>query len=745
MPESSSTTGCAYRAFISYSHRDKPWADWLHKALETYRVPSKLVGRETAAGTIPRRLNPVFRDREELASATDLGRKVNEALAQSQNLIVICSPASATSHWVNEEVLAYKRMGRAERIFCLIVGGDPDASEMSARESEECFCPALRFRLDANGLPTHERTEPIAADARPGKDGKGNAKLKLIAGMLDVGFDQLKQREQQRRVRRMTAIAALALVVMAVTIVLSVFALISRHQAVIAQAAAERRQKQAEDLVDFMLGNLSDKLEAESRLDTMQDVDNKAMAYFDALPATDLNDTSLAQRAKALETIGYVRMATGDLPSALQAFRSSTRISSRLAAKAPADVSRQVAYAQTLSWIGMIHYQQGKLAIAQQDWQMAHRVLQPSVEQAPNDLALLQQTAYLDNNLDHVLAALGHPDQALTLAQERLELDDRLIRAKPSEADYIQDSGDAHNELGRLALQRGDLAAAIAEYRADDGIETRLSAQYPKDIVQRERMLKARAILSRTLALGGDVPTGLRDLQEAVAIARQLSGFDPQDTDARYQLALNSTQLARLLRQSGDLRAANTFNTNAVGIIAELVKKDSSNHSWQETYAAALNEQSAESFAAGDAAAARPSVLHALQILEPMLAKHPDERGTLLETMTAKLLLARLTEDPNQAQALREQVSRTMRAIKTDRDDPRLLALQVQALLAADRNSEAQPLIRKLWTSGYRDAEFVAMLKHQRIDFPVNATFQASLLSAHADDAVVRTAGKRQP
>ena len=69
MPESSSTTGCAYRAFISYSHRDKPWADWLHKALETYRVPSKLVGRETAAGTIPRRLNPVFRDREELARA----------------------------------------------------------------------------------------------------------------------------------------------------------------------------------------------------------------------------------------------------------------------------------------------------------------------------------------------------------------------------------------------------------------------------------------------------------------------------------------------------------------------------------------------------------------------------------------------------------------------------------------------------------------------------------------------------
>ena len=34
-----------YWAFISYSHQDKAWGDWLHKALETYRVPKRIVGR----------------------------------------------------------------------------------------------------------------------------------------------------------------------------------------------------------------------------------------------------------------------------------------------------------------------------------------------------------------------------------------------------------------------------------------------------------------------------------------------------------------------------------------------------------------------------------------------------------------------------------------------------------------------------------------------------------------------------
>src|SRR6185312_584805 len=294
-----------YRAFISYSHQDKSWADWLHKALETYAIPRRLIGQTTLAGVVPARLAPIFRDREELASATDLGRKVNEALAQSENLIVVCSPRSATSHWVNEEVLAFKRLGRDERIFCLIVEGEPNASELPRHEAEECFAPALRFKLDANSQLTGERTEPIAADARAGKDGKTNAKLKLIAGMLDVGFDQLKQREQQRRLRRMTSVTALAMIVMLATTVLAVYALISRHQAVIAQReavvarhAAERRQKQAESLVGFMLGDLSDKLDQVHRLDIMQAVDDKAMAYFNSLPAADATDSALEMRVK---------------------------------------------------------------------------------------------------------------------------------------------------------------------------------------------------------------------------------------------------------------------------------------------------------------------------------------------------------------------------------------------------------------------------------------------------------------
>ena len=76
----------------------------------------------------------------------------------------------------------------------------------------ECFPPAVRFKLDASGEVTTEPAEPIAADARPGKDGRANALFKLLSGILDVGYDELKQRERQRQFRRRMRWSALAAV-----------------------------------------------------------------------------------------------------------------------------------------------------------------------------------------------------------------------------------------------------------------------------------------------------------------------------------------------------------------------------------------------------------------------------------------------------------------------------------------------------------------------------------------------------
>ena len=115
-----------YVAYISYQHSDRAVARWLHRAIETYRIPHKRLG--TSEFERRARLRPVFLDREELSSSPDLAESLRKALDDSEFLIVVCSPAAATSRWVNEEVEVFKKQGKAHRILCLTVAGEPFAA-----------------------------------------------------------------------------------------------------------------------------------------------------------------------------------------------------------------------------------------------------------------------------------------------------------------------------------------------------------------------------------------------------------------------------------------------------------------------------------------------------------------------------------------------------------------------------------------------------------------------------------------
>ncbi|WP_250627929.1 toll/interleukin-1 receptor domain-containing protein [Pinirhizobacter soli] len=719
-----------YRAFISYSHQDKAWAGWLHRALETYVIPKRLVGTETPAGIIPRRWAPIFRDSDELASAGDLGRKVNEALAQSDCLIVICSPDAARSRWVNEEVLAFKRLGRSDRIFCLVVAGEPNASLLPGREAEECFAPALRHRIAPDHTLSSDTVEPMAADVRAGKDTRANAKYKLIAGMLDIDFDALKRRELQRRTRRTAMLAAVALCVMAVTTVLAIVAFVARHEAVVASHAAERRQKQAEDLVSFMLGDLNDKLAQASRLDIMESVDDKAMAYFQAQPTADVNDQALEQRAVALGKIGSVRLDQGRLSLAMEAFQASLALTSRLAGEAPADIGRQLAHADTWSYIGMIGWRQGKLDDAERSFASGQAILERAAARAPDDARVAFQRITFHNNMGHVMEARGQLDAAARQYQDMLTLAQHLATAAPGNIDWPTAIGEASNNLGRLALLHGDLANAVAQYMAAETIQMGLAAANPKDASRRDDLLTVHAIVGRTQALAGDVQPGMDRLQRAVDMAAQLKVLDPGNTDYQEHQALYAIQLGRLHRLTGDMAGAAKLAREALVIFEGLARHDADNAVWQREYAEALVEQSAQSRASGDADAARRQATSALHLLDPLFKQQPDDRATLLAIVASRLSLAAVAADATAAGTLRNDALASLQSARSGQGDPRLLALQAITLLSLERRAEAMPVVKALWASGYRDPALLKVLRDEQIDYPQNLAFQRELLAA---------------
>lgn len=182
-----------YRAFISYSHADTDWAKWLHRGLESFRIDKELVGRSTATGSIPPALRPIFRDRDDFTAGHTLNEQTLAALDASAALVVICSPASAKSLYVNEEIKLFKSRHPDRPVIPLIVDGKPDDRE------RKCFPPALEVRIDAKGRLGKKRIELLAADAREESDGKDLALAKVIAGLLGLSSDDVFRRAERER------------------------------------------------------------------------------------------------------------------------------------------------------------------------------------------------------------------------------------------------------------------------------------------------------------------------------------------------------------------------------------------------------------------------------------------------------------------------------------------------------------------------------------------------------------------
>jgi tetratricopeptide (TPR) repeat protein len=699
-------TELKYQAFISYSHRDEAWARWLHKALETYRIPRRLVGLSTATGVIPRRLTPIFRDRDELPSATDLSAKVEEALRQSTNLIVICSPRATASRWVGEEILTFKRLGRADRIFCLIVDGEPNATDIPGREAEECFPRALRFRVDAAGKLTLVPTEPIAADARSGKDGKNTAKLRLIAGLIGVGFDDLRQREQQRRVRQLAAITASASVVMVVTIALAINAAIARR-------VAEHREKQAESLIGFMLGDLQKKLETVNRLDILNDVADKAMDYFaDSRDAEATND-SLAEYAQALQKIGRVREEQGKLDAANEAFNQSLRLMQRLVASDPSNPAWKIALADSYSWLGMVAWDRGDLGEANRQFRATIPLVTRVIAEHPENQDWAKRLAGLHNNIGHVQQARGEFVSAGQEYRTVLSLNEKMI------ANAAEGSAESHRARMKMALAYGDLGVvayamgsvgeAENNRRRSLAIWLDLARESPQDMSVQEYLAEAYFNHAESLSAQGAVVDAAAALENALTISKRRLAEDPTSKDAQGAVAAYSRALAKRRLLDGELAKAQALCGTAVSMYKSLAAAQFEELRWQRGIAAARLVNAWISLERKDPAAAREDAEAAFAILAALTRAHPDNDVLDPSFADAEILLGRLAAgDAGSApeahwHAAVQVLSRGARHVR----DPEFLSRRAEALCLLGDVQQGKTLIAELNDLGYRDDQFL--------------------------------------
>jgi tetratricopeptide (TPR) repeat protein len=379
------------------------------------------------------KLLPVYQDREEMITSSDLAATVRAALADSATLIVICSPNAAQSRWVNEEIRTYRALGREKFIHYLIVGGEPHASHKPGFDPAfECF-PAALFETDS--------FDPVAADVRPGSDGKQAAKLRLLAGMMSVGYDDLRQREAARQQRRLVGIAAASLASLVFTSGLAIFALVQRSEAIEQRDLARQKTMTAERTVDFVK--------------SMFIVADPSEAKGETITAREILDRGARQISASLKNEPVVKAelttTLGEVYGSLGLFQQSDRLIRQglgIAQSSRAASGRQlVALGESQSRLGDFN---GAIATFNRALLIARDPSNRQEHLLPRILAGLSEAQGLTENY---LAAKRIAQEALLIAKEQYGPTDPAV-AKAEEVAGLNAVAEGDFPLARSALMR---------------------------------------------------------------------------------------------------------------------------------------------------------------------------------------------------------------------------------------------------------------------------------------------------
>ncbi len=528
-----------YKAYISYSHCDSRWASWLHKALESYRLPRKLIGIETDVGEVPGRIRPVFRDRDDLSSAADLGHTVEKALSDSENMIVICSPDAVASHWVNEEIRRFAKSGRANQIFCVIVAGEPGGINTAAT----CFPGALA----ESGLH-----EPLAADVRKWADGKRLSKLKIISGILGLPLDQLRRRDLQKRHKTWTVVSVASVVAAAVLVT-----------AVTARISTQQRRNSGESLVAYKLNelrtmlNVTDDPENLDRLKQWNERDlGRLIAY------AGVGKDALKASALTLREEGIGIWQNGNLTEAMKKFQQSWAL---LAVAYRRHHSNHLTFfelGQAEYWIGQTYMDQGDLESTKRSFMAYAEITRRLILMQPEKAEWVLEMAYALTNLGNLQKSIdeNNPDRTLQFMQSSLEYNQIALVLDPANDYYRSELGQSHAFLADAQLNVCDLEGALKSRTEHVQMEKKLLEAEPVNPRRVERMAYALTGYASVREFQGDVDEAIDTLGEAISLLNDklLQGIDERETAI---LILERQQsIARMMALKGETDKARVIS-----------------------------------------------------------------------------------------------------------------------------------------------------------------------------------------
>ncbi|TDR47667.1 transcriptional regulator [Tahibacter aquaticus] len=516
-----------------------------------------------------------------------------------------------------------------------------------------------------------------------------------------VGESSLRA-QRQRRLR----FAAIASVV-----VFGLAAGIAGMLAALARAEADQRRVQAEGLVGFMLGELTERLRALGKLDVLDSVGNEAMRYLVSLPRDDGNATTQLLRIRASRQIGEIRLARGET-TANEAFAHARDLAEKLAALEPDNADAWLELGNAAFWLGQIPFQSDDYAGAGAQWQRYAEAARRLVELKPDDAQALLELSYAQNNL----ATLDFRGRRLDAARDRFgesaALKRRVLAQRPDDEGVSADLADTLTWIGSVEEAETAIAAATQHHReALDALQA-LRQRHPDDQRWRHREAVARMHVARLALAQGQVAEAVAGYEQARKSLLDLSQADPSNALWRENAALAAIHTGTAVELAGDRVHAASLQRAGLSELASGSEQATPSSDAKRLQLTARFRLALLRQAGGDATAAED--------LDNLLRDLGGESADT--TLHVAVLTARAETKLRQghAEAARSDAEQALALLQKagPNDEATALDARMRTLVLLGRSAEAQKLAKQLETAGFRHPDHVRFLS----DHPLGAS-----------------------
>ncbi len=479
-----------------------------------------------------------------------------------------------------------------------------------------------------------------------------------------------------------------------------------------AEDMAEHRRRQAEDLMNFMVGDFADKLRPLGRLDLLSDIGGKALSYFGKSNINDLSPEARMQQARALQTIAEVARARADPDAA----RSALLLAKKLL---DANLSQGIETLDMLKdlgadafWLGQIALDANLLDETEQYFSQYEKYTVRMNEIDPENVDAWIELSYAKNSLGSVYRSKGNGELAAKFFESSLELKRRSLEKRPDDRGLRAELADTLSWLGTVRESKGELGQALALYEQEQVELRALRAVAPSEFRWTYDLVTALLRQARLLdAMGRDAQADAMVL-EGQTLAQSLVLHDPSNRIWQHALLRINWLAGSMWVQRRPLKDVLLLQKETAEKLSALARENPSNVMWRQV-------EIANSISIGETLLRMGAVTEAHEHLSRILASADDRikhDGDAVHHLATGFIFLSETEtsmgNPEAAKKACQEAIRLLHPIIAV--DPNKFSIQdawVRGHVCLGMSDRVTDSIKWLETIGYRRKSYLLFVK----------------------------------